>query len=352
MAGMNPPRIVVFGAGSIGCYVGGCLAAAGADVRFVGRETMAATLRQHGLALSDLHGRRQIVAPGNVHCDTGPAVLADADLVLVCVKSAATAAAAATLAQYLRDGTVVVSLQNGLHNADVLARQLAATHPHRVVLAGMVPFNVVNRGDGRFHCGSDGNLAVARHAALAPFRAAFAAAGLPLDEHDDMPAVLWAKLLLNLNNAINALSGLPLKEELSQRDYRRCLALAQREALDLLALTRQPLARLTPLPPRWIPDLLAVPDALFRLLANRMLAIDPLARSSMWEDLEAGRSTEIDWINGEVVKLAQSLGRSAPVNARCITLVRAAERGAQGQGGRRDFSGAELLAELRAAANT
>ena len=72
-----------------------------------------------------------------------------------------------------------------------------------------------------------------------------------------------------------------------------------------------------------------------------MLAIDPLARSSMWEDLEAGRTTEVDWLNGEIVRLAQQQGRPAPVNARLLALVRAAEAG-----GPRDWSGAVLLAEL------
>ena len=86
-----------------------------------------------------------------------------------------------------------------------------------------------------------------------------------------------------------------------------------------------------------------VPDALFRLLANRMLAIDPLARSSMWEDLELGRRSEVDFINGEVVALARSLGRQAPINQRMVELIRAAEAG-----GRRNFSGPELWATLGA----
>lgn len=349
------PRIAVFGAGSVGCYLGGCLAVAGADVVFIGRAAIGATLREHGLTLTDLHGRQQRLVPERIRFEQDASALADADLVLVTVKSAATGDAAAALAGVLKPGAIVISFQNGLRNSTLLAAALAEplraqrpsprtmAGPAQHVLAGMVPFNIVQRGDGRFHCGSDGVLAVQRDDALAPFRAAFAAAGLPLAEHDDMPAVQWAKLLLNLNNAVNALSGLPLKEELSQRNFRRCLALAQREAINLLAAAQQPLARLTPLPARWIPSLLGVPDPLFRLLANRMLAIDPLARSSMWEDLEAGRSTEIDWINGEVLKLAAAQDRTAPVNARLVELVRAAERG-----GRRDYASGELLAELRA----
>jgi 2-dehydropantoate 2-reductase len=76
-----------------------------------------------------------------------------------------------------------------------------------------------------------------------------------------------------------------------------------------------------------------------------MLAIDPLARSSMWEDLEAGRRTEVDWLNGEIVRLARTQGREAPVNTRLLALVRAAE-----MGGERHWRGAALLAELRQAA--
>ena len=78
-------------------------------------------------------------------------------------------------------------------------------------------------------------------------------------------------------------------------------------ALTLMAAARIQPARLTPLPPHWIPRLMRVPDPLFRRLANRMRAIDPLARSSMWDDLEAGRTTEIDWINGEVIRLDGAL---------------------------------------------
>jgi len=110
---------------------------------------------------------------------------------------------------------------------------------------------------------------------LAGFESSFVAAGLPLVQRSDLLPVQWAKLLLNLNNSINALSGLPLKEQLSQRDYRRCVSLAQQEALALLERAGIRPARLTPLPTGWIPTLLSSPDWLFARLANRMLAIDP-----------------------------------------------------------------------------
>lgn len=334
------PPIAVFGAGSIGCYVGGRLAAAGAPVTLIGRERLAAEIRAHGLHLTDWRGADLRVASGDCPFATDPAATRGAGLVLVTVKSAATAEAGQALAAVLEPGAVVISLQNGLGHADVLRAAL----PGRIVLPGMVAFNVIQRRGGAFHHGSEGGLEVQDDPALQPYLAAFAAAGLPLVRHPDLTSVQWAKLQLNLNNAINALSGRPLLEELSQRAYRRCLAAAQRELLRALAAAGLRPAKLTVLPPGWIPTLLELPDGLFRRVARRLLAIDPLARSSMWEDLAAGRRTEIDWLNGEVVRLAAAHGLNAPVNARLVELIRAAEAG-----GRRDWADAELWAALRPA---
>ena len=326
-------RVAVFGAGAIGCWVGGRLAAGGADVSLIGRPRVLGELAA-GLLVTDLDGSARRVTPALA---TEPAAAAGADVVLVPVKSAATEEAGRTLAGVLGDGAIVASLQNGVRNPETLRIAL----PGRRVLAGMVPFNVIRRGPGAYHRASSGATMIEAGEAAAPLAGAFRAAGVPLELRADMPAVQWAKLVMNLNNAINALSGLPLAAELAQRDFRRCLAAAQREALDVLAAARVPLARLTPLPPQWIARLLGAPDVVFRLLARRVVAIDPTARSSMWDDLEAGRPTEIGYIQGEIVRLAERAGRAAPVNAALVRLVEAAERG-----GPRRFTGAELLAEL------
>ncbi|KAA1011178.1 2-dehydropantoate 2-reductase [Paraburkholderia panacisoli] len=336
-------KICIYGAGSIGCYVGGRLLAGGSDVSFIGRARMADQLRSHGITLSRHDDSRWHVPPELIDVSTDAASAAAADLVLVTVKSAATRAAAAELASVLRPGTIVLSLQNGVGNADVLRVAL----PQNIVLEGMVPFNVVERGPGAFHQGSAGELEVRHTPAMQPFVDAFRQAGLPLIQHVDMLPVQWAKLLLNLNNAINALANRPLKEELSQRAYRLCLGMAQKEALALLKRAGIRPARVTPLPATWIPHVLSVPDALFERLGRTMLTIDPLARSSMSDDLAAGRATEVSWINGEVVRLAQRLGQTAPVNERLCELVREAELADV----RPLWSGEALLAEMQAAAN-
>lgn len=335
-------KICIYGAGSIGCYIGGRLLATGSNVGFVGRPGLGTELHQHGLTLSHYQGGRWQVAPSAIAWSTDASGATAADLVLLTVKSGGTATAAAELAGVLRPGAVVISLQNGLGNTVPLRAAL----PGQVVLEGVVPFNVVRRGPGAFHQASEGRLEVKAAFELEPFLAAFDKAGLKLTRHLDLQPVQWAKLLFNLNNAINALANQPLKEELSQRAYRCCLALAQSEALALLKQAGIRQARLTPLPADWIPYALRLPDALFARLGGKMLAIDPLARSSMSDDLAAGRATEVDWINGEISRLAQRLGQRAPVNERLSALVHAAEA----SGVRPSWTGKALLADLQAAA--
>jgi 2-dehydropantoate 2-reductase len=331
-------KIAVFGAGAIGCWVGGRLAAGGAAVTLIGRARVIDELR-NGLRVSELGVPNDRVWAVTPALATDASAAAGADLVLVTVKSAATADAGRELAAVVSERAVVASLQNGVRNAQLLRDAL----PGRRVLAGMVPFNVVRRAAGEYHRGTSGTLMIEASDAAAALADACRAAELPLELRDDMPAVQWGKLVMNLNNAINALSGVPLMDQLSDRDFRRCLAAAQREALALLRAANQPIARLLRLPPSWIARLLPMPDAIFRRVATRIASVDPHARSSMWDDLEAGRTTEVDYIQGEIVALADKLGADAPVNRALVRLVKEAERG-----GRRDFSGRELLAALSA----
>jgi 2-dehydropantoate 2-reductase len=312
-----PGPLLVMGAGSIGCYVGGSLQAAGATVHYVGRPRVLATLRQRGLTLTDLDGQRTTIAAADLLLHETVPRIAPA-LVLLAVKSAGTREAATMLARALPAGTPVLSLQNGIGNA--AAARAAA--PALEVIAGMVPFNVAELEPGRFHRGTAGLLTAAEHPALKPWLPLFAQARLPLVLHGDMRSVQWAKLLLNLNNPVNALSGLPLRRQLLTRGYRRVLAALQDEALRALDMARIEPARLTPMPARGLPTVLRLPTPLFRVLAARMLRIDDQARSSMADDLMHGRPTEIDALCGEVVRLAQGLGLQAPLNARIGTLVK------------------------------
>jgi 2-dehydropantoate 2-reductase len=313
----DPQRPVwVLGAGSIGCYVGGCLQAAGQAVVFIGRARILNALRQRGLRLTDLDGADRHVDAASLLLRESPPTLDTPGLVLLCVKSGATTQAMQSV-RHLPRGTPVLSLQNGVGNAS-LAQSAA---PHLKVLAGMVPFNVAEQAPGHFHRGTSGQVAAQDDAVLRPWCAAFANAGLALALHADMRGVQWAKLLLNLNNPVNALSGLPLKQQLLDHGFRRITAALQTEGLGALRAAGIAPAQLTPLPAHRVPTVLRLPTPLFRLVAARMLKIDAAARSSMADDLAWGRGTEIDALCGEVLRLAERHSVAAPLNQKMVALV-------------------------------
>jgi 2-dehydropantoate 2-reductase len=318
-------RIAVLGAGSIGCYVGGTWAAAGRDVILIGRQRLAAEIGQHGLTLSDYTGWKKSFAPGEIPFATEPLAMAKADVILVAVKGGATAEAAREIAKHGRGGATVISFQNGVGNKAVLEEALGGRF---TVVQGMVPFNVVNLPGGRFHKGVAGHLYVEDIPAMRALAEAVATSREPLRLSNDMAGIAWGKLIINLNNAVNALSGKTLKAQLAERGYRRVVAASQKEALRLLKRAGIVPAKVGPLAPRFVPLAIGSPDWLFRQLFARRWKIDDKARSSMSDDLMSGRTTEIDQLNGEVVRLAESLSLDAPINRRIVELVRAAEAGA------------------------
>ncbi|WP_374388085.1 2-dehydropantoate 2-reductase [Sandaracinobacter sp.] len=332
------PKIAVFGAGMIGIYVGGLLAR-DADVTLIGRPSMLDALKG-GLRLTDVD--ELDVTVSSFTAATDPAALAGADLVLVTVKSMQTADAAAAIAAHAPPGAPVISFQNGVSNTDLLRERL----PGRPVLAGMVPFNVAQRGPAHFHRGTGGGLVVEDSPALAPFEALLNRS-FELKKSSNITGIQWGKLLVNLNNAINALSGVSLAEEFRQRDYRRSWALAMAEGLKLLKAARIEPVDAVAMPLKLMPQIMSLPDAIYGYVmaagGGAKVRVDPHARSSMADDLVRGRPTEVDYLQGELVRLAARLGRKAPVNARLVQLVKAAEGGAP------PIPAKALYADLRAA---
>lgn len=322
-------RVGIYGAGSIGAYLGAMLTRAGIDVRLLGRSALAEAVAEHGLRVSDNDGLDARVEDVRVVLDARE--LADRDLILVTTKSADTDAAGQELARLIGDGDgrIVVSFQNGVRNADVLRSAL----PKARVLAGMVPYNVVWNAPAHFRRGTSGELMVEAGAAGDRVVALLRQAGLAAVTRVDLPAVLWGKLLLNLNNPVNALSGLPLRTQLRDRGYRRIVAALMREGLRVLDRAGVHAAKAGKVGPRVVPFVLDLPTPLFSIVAASMLKLDADARSSMWEDLQKRRRSEIDWINGEIVHLAAQHGDEAPLNAAIIGLIREAEAAGKGSPG-------------------
>jgi 2-dehydropantoate 2-reductase len=309
----------VAGAGSIGCFVGGISAAAGRRVALLARPRVIQEIASHGLRLTSFAGLDRNIASNQLTLSENPSIFSEAGVVLVTVKSADTAEIAEILAQHAPTDAVIVSLQNGVGNVAVLRQRL----PGRRVLAGMVPFNVVALGEGRFHRSTSGDIIIERDDAGTADQ--LSVPGLRMRSTSDIAGVQWGKLLVNLNNALNALSDLPLRRQLAQRAWRRLFADQMAEGLAAIKAEGIKPVSSTPIPAGWTPHLLRLPDAVFAMLLGGTMKIDPEARSSMWEDLRRGRATEIDYLQGVITGIADRHGLQVPLSRRVVALIKSAE---------------------------
>ena len=256
-----------------------------------------------------------------------PSIFADAGVVLVTVKSADTSDMADIIARSAPPDVVVVSLQNGVGNVEVLRNRL----PGRRVLGGMVPFNVIALGQGRFHRATSGDIVIEQDDAGTAEK--ISVPGLKIRATDNIDGVQWGKLLVNLNNALNALADLPLRRQLAQRPWRQLFADQMAEGLAAIRAEGIRPVSPTPIPAGWMPPLLRLPDMIFEAMLGRTMKIDPEARSSMWEDLQRGRRTEIDYLQGVITGIAERRGLDAPLSHRIVALIRKAEADGKGSPG-------------------
>lgn len=317
-------RIVVAGAGAIGCFTGGLLAAQGHRVTLLARARIIADIREHGLHLTDFAGLDRHVPACDLALTQDPACLSDAAIILVTVKTADTPAIAAEIRAHAGPGAVVISLQNGIQAADILRGHL----PDADIRAGMVPFNVVPQAAGHFHRATSGDIVIgAGQGALAR---TLGTPDLRLVETARIRDVQWGKLLVNLNNALNALSGLTLQAQLLDRSWRRVMARQMAEALAVLRAHGIAPVSTTPLPAWVVPWVLRLPTPLFSKVAARMLTIDPHARTSMSYDLEAGKPTEIEALQGQIMRMGREKSLPTPICAKVAARIHAAEAAGRG----------------------
>jgi 2-dehydropantoate 2-reductase len=341
---------LIFGAGLIGGYLGGVMASQSMSVAMVARASVQEKYAD-GMQLSDYQGNKTVVdAPVFIMSDdaitaTSNNGLNNSDSKVSCrflwltVKCTAVSAALSDVAPWIDNQTIIFCCQNGLGSEVSIKKRF----PHNRVLRVMVPFNVAEIKPGHLHRGSEGDLTVECDTEdIKPLLNQINTPLMPVRASIDIQAVLAAKLQLNLANAVNALADVPVKSMLEQRDYRRCIALLMKEWLAVIDKKEWVLPKLTAVSAKRIPQFILLPDFLFRLFAQKMLAVDPTVRTSMWWDLSQGKPSEVEYLNGAVVSQGKILTVDCPANERIVELVRDVESGRRQQG----IGASVLLAEL------
>jgi 2-dehydropantoate 2-reductase len=292
-------KIAVMGAGAVGCYYGGMLARAGREVVLIGRPQHVEAIRRDGL-LMDTQSFREHVAIGTA-LDAGG--VRGAQLVLCCVKSTDTAHAAAEMAPHLAPEAIVLSLQNGYDNAARLHALLGReVHPAVVYVATEMA------GPGHLKHHGRGELVIGPFARSAELVALFAAAGVPVQVSDKVAGALWAKLIINCAyNALSAITQLPYGRivqgegvaAMMEDIVAECLAVAQADGI-------------------------AVPGDIRAAVAGIAVSMATQV-SSTAHDVARGKPSEIDHINGYVVRRGAALGIATPVNRALHALVKLLE---------------------------
>ena len=306
VSGPIPMKIAVMGAGAVGCYYGGMLARAGHAVTLIGRPQHVEAVRRDGLLLDTQSFRTHVP----MQASTDASAVAGAGLVLFCVKSTDTGSAAMEIRPHLMPDALVITLQNGVDNAE----RLQALVPQEVA-AAVVYVATEMAGPGHVKHHGRGELVIAPSKASEQVAALLAEAGVPTQISDNVIGSLWAKLILNCAyNALSAISQLPygcvvqgVGVDAVMRDVvQECLAVARASGVTVPGDTWQAVER----------------------IAQTM----PSQFSSTAQDLARGKRSEIDHLNGYVKRKGDALGVPAPINRTLYTLVKLIEdRQAQGQ---------------------
>ncbi len=295
-------RVAVLGAGAVGCFFGGMLARAGHPVTLIGRPVHVDAFRKSGLHFEGLKFNEHIA----VEASTEPSAVRGARLVLFCVKSMDTEEAAAQIAPHLAPDSVVINLQNGVDNTErIQARVKSRVIPAVVYVATEMagPGHLKHHGRGDLVIGS-----LTEKDFLLKIKTWFEAAGVPVKISDNVAGELWAKLVVNCAyNAISAITQQPYGEMIKGDGVRALMRDVVEETLAVAKASGVAMA----------PDMLA---ATYRI-AEAM----PKQFSSTAQDLARGKPTEIDHLNGFVVRRGTALGIPTPANGTLHALVKLLE---------------------------
>jgi 2-dehydropantoate 2-reductase len=296
----------VVGAGAVGGYFGGMLARAGAPVIFIGRPAFVDAVKHNGLFLDTVQFQERV----EVEASTDLAAARSAEILLFCVKTTDTAETARALAKVLSKDAVIVSMQNGVDNAEQIetASGLKAL-PAAIYVAASVPAPGTVKHVGR------GDLVLGpKNEITERFAAVFTRAKVPCRISENLIGELWTKLVWNCGlNALSALGKVTYGEILASADAKQLLETTVYEVLAV--------AKASGIKPAGLEDPKAALAGAYKV-AEQMAA----TRSSTAQDIMRNKKTEIDSLNGFIVRRGKQLNIPVPVNHALFTLVRLAER--------------------------
>jgi 2-dehydropantoate 2-reductase len=302
------PKIYVLGAGAVGCYFGGMLVRANYDLTFIARPERSQALNEFGLEM-DCKGFHEVV---QVKASSDLALLRDADLVLLCVKSLDTERTLSEIKSILPNTAVILSLQNGVANIEI-ASQIIRNRIYAAVVyvaAGMLGQRIMkHHGRGELLIGSLSNINADDQNKLEEISRLFAGANVPCVISSQIKRDMWLKFLVNCSfNAISGIGQISYGEMVKSPEI---VKLIEEITKEFLAVAKLEVVNIS------------ISEA---LKANESIATTMVTQiSSTAQDLSRGKKTEIDFLNGYIVKLGRRHGIATPYNESVYALVKMIE---------------------------
>jgi len=315
-------KFAVIGLGAIGSIIGGLLTKSGEDVVLIGKKNQVELINQKGIRINGIDGS---IFVENVHASTDLSLLNNVDVVIICVKSQDTQKLANDFKKFVEKSTLLISLQNGVRNLKIL-RDITGNK----VISGAVLFNALYSRPGEVELTIKGGLLLeandSSYDKVNRLVKSLKKEGLESKIVDGIEGYVWSKLIVNLQNAVTAITGQTIKESIIDKDSRAVLIATMKEGMYVLEQAGISFKTLPDIDPIKIIRRLSLFNSTLLKIGSRMMKIKDNAQTSMWQSLSRGKSTEIDYINGEIVNLARKNNLNAPINTMLVELIKEAEK--------------------------
>lgn len=313
-------KYAVIGLGAVGSIIGGMIHRYGGDIVLFGKKSQINSLKKEGLEINGFFGTTFKLK--NLRLESDFFKLKEIDVVFICVKSQDTEKLANDIKDFINKKAVIVSLQNGVRNKKILEKITNCKTISGIILfnsvykrAGLV--NLTYKGGVVLECTEKKDLEISN---------LLKNAGFKIKNVEEINGYLYSKLVVNLQIAVTALTNQTITESIKDDNTRKILIETMSEGIEVIRKSGIHLKTLPDIDPIKMVKRMKNLNKILLCLGTYFMGIKKSARNSMWQSLNRKKQTEIDFINGEIVRLAKKNNLEAPINSKLVELIKSTEK--------------------------
>ena len=309
----------VIGLGAVGSIIGGMIHKSGEDIVLFGKKKQIDFLKRQGLEILGFSNKS--IKLDDLKLETDFSKLKNIDVVFICVKSQDTEKLALEIKYFLKKETIIVSFQNGVRNKEIIKKFTGCK-----TISGIILFNSVYKKPGFVNLTYKGGIVLeSKDKKESKISEILKNACFKTIDVNDIKGYLYSKLVVNLQIAVTALTNQTITESIKDDCTREILVKTINEGINVIENSNIKLKTLPDIDPKKMVKRMKNLNKIILNLGTRFMGIKKDARNSMWQSLNRKKPTEIDFINGEIVRLAEKNNLDAPINKKLVELIKKAE---------------------------